>query len=359
MHHDHQVWRGRHPRYQGRCFAALLAFLALAGCTPEDSTLLNREYPNRTFQSLAWDTVVYIGSDDPDDTTFLRPTKFILWEDDFVILDGANNDLRMVSSRGEVLWSYHRPGQGPGEIGLLADINLSPSGLLWVVDNRNWKLLEFSRDGLLLREVGLQHLPTAPVVLGIVGERVYFANNSLEHAIVEVDPETFAVLSTSPLPWPYPVIPDANISIETSAHSGSVSSNSAWAIVLVLGPGFMVMGQDTLTHHHYIDPIPWSLRGSQRLTAMRADSARFGARAVNQVEGELFMLFGGRPQRGAHDRVPKLLIDVYDLEGSYRRSYRLPSGADYFRTDDGRTFYLLSASEVGSPILLGIRPVPL
>ena len=56
-----------------------------------------------------------------------------------------------------------------------------------------------------------------------------------------------------------------------------------------------------------------------------------------------------RKPRRAHD-----LIDVYGLDGGYRRSYRLPVDTDAMATVDGRTFYVLTPVERMYPHLFGL-----
>jgi len=86
------------------------------------------------------------------------------------------------------------------------------------------------------------------------------------------------------------------------------------------------------------------------------DSARYGATAVRIVRDEIFMLFGGRPRRQEHPAEPTVLIDVYGLDGRYRRSYLLPCDAEGMTTRDGETFYVLTERDDGVPLILVLRP---
>ncbi len=52
---------------------------------------------------------------------------------------------------------------------------------------------------------------------------------------------------------------------------------------------------------------------------------------------------------------PTVLIDVYGLDGGYRRSYRLPGDTKAMVTENGQTFYVLTETEDGLPTLLGLR----
>ena len=66
------------------------------------------------------------------------------------------------------------------------------------------------------------------------------------------------------------------------------------------------------------------------------DSGRYGAHQVAIAGERIFMLFGGRPKRPAHDAEAVTLIDVYSRAGHYLESYRLPFGANGMATDGQR-----------------------
>lgn len=67
-------------------------------------------------------------------------------------------------------------------------------------------------------------------------------------------------------------------------------------------------------------------------------------------------MFGGRPRRQEHPLgEPTILIDVYGLDGAYRRSYLLPSDTNWMVTEDARTFYVLTETADGLPTLLVLQ----
>ncbi|MGH7480598.1 MAG: hypothetical protein ACRELV_00455, partial [Longimicrobiales bacterium] len=101
---------------------------------------------------------------------------------------------------------------------------------------------------------------------------------------------------------------------------------------------------------------PWALKSGPRLMRAGADSARYGAVSLSVVGDEIFMLFGGRPFRQEHPDEPTRMIDVYGMDGEYRRSYRLPFDTGHMVTDNGELFYVLTYDELGYPFILGLRP---
>ena len=125
---------------------------------------------------------------------------------------------------------------------------------------------------------------------------------------------------------------------------------------LELGPGFILYDGDQARFHPYVQAIPWAEKAGPRLTARRADSARFGAVSVSVDSTEIHMLFGGRPIRAAHPAEPTKLVDVYGLDGSYLRSYELPT---HFRhmAKSGESYVLYNESELGLPQIRRFSPI--
>ena len=59
---------------------------------------------------------------------------------------------------------------------------------------------------------------------------------------------------------------------------------------------------------------------------------------------------------GYSSPAPTVLIDLYGLDGRYRRSYLLPCDAEGMTTRDGETFYVLTERDDGVPLILVLRP---
>ena len=66
--------------------------------------------------------------------------------------------------------------------------------------------------------------------------------------------------------------------------------------------------------------------------------------------------FGGRPNRFSRPgALPTELIDVYGLDGRYRRSYQLPRDTPALVTD-GHIYYVLTRTLDGLPTILALVP---
>ncbi|MBA4158444.1 MAG: hypothetical protein H0X65_13350 [Gemmatimonadetes bacterium] len=233
-------------------------------------------------------------------------------------------------------------------------MDVSPTSNLSVLDVDNRKVVELSPGGEVVRDIPMHHLPVQPGVLTTLHDRIVFTSQDPEHAVMIAEPDSLRLLSTARSAWPEPL--DISLNIRTAPTSSS-SPGDTWVTAFEFGPGFIVHRGDSAAVHRYIDPIFFALKSGPRERAMGADTARFGARAVSIVGEEIFMLFGGRPIRMSHmEGEPTVLIDVYGLDGEYRRSYRLPSSSWSMDTDDGETFYVLTYADDTYPVLLGLRP---
>lgn len=292
-----------------------------------------------------------VGSADPNDTTLLRPTMLQLSDNRIAVFDGQHQTLRVFTDRGDLLWSWGARGRGPGEIENVSAMEVSPDGNLWLLDGRNRKVVVLSRSGELLEEISLQHLPIQPGVLLAHHGDVVLPAPTPHMGVLITDTGSFHVRSTIRFPWEETIPDHYNVSVALA------SGRDSWALALHVGPGFTVIQTDTVRSHRYIDPVFFALKSGPRVREIGADSARYGAHSLDSVGDELFMLFGGRPNRAAHPGEPTEVIDVYGWDGTYRRSYRLPLDAEAMATRDGETFYILTHSEGGYPLLLALRPI--
>ncbi len=331
-----------------------LLFTHVRCSTGNEESYRDPDFPHRHFVSAAWDTVLLIGGTDPNDTTLLQPRHLKIWEDRIAVLDQRNQSVRAFSRGGEWLWSLEQRGGGPGELKNAFRITPAPSGNLWVLDSDNRKVVELSPNGEVLRDIPIHHFPAGPTSLASLGNRVIFQTNTPDKGVIAADTHSLRIIETHPLPWPEPLDFRLNITTTLAASTGE---QNTWVTAFEFGPGFIVHRGDSATVHRYIDPISFALKSGPRERAIGADTARFGARAVSIVGDEIFMLFGGRPVRMSHmEGEPTVLIDVYGMEGEYRRSYRLPSSSWSMDTDDGETFYVLTYADETYPVLLGLRP---
>lgn len=72
------------------------------------------------------------------------------------VADRQTNDIRVFSARGECLGTFGRPGEGPGEFGMLAGIAWQPPGYLWAIDALRNRATVFDSLGTVLATHPLQ-----------------------------------------------------------------------------------------------------------------------------------------------------------------------------------------------------------
>lgn len=348
--------RGRGRRLRTPVVATILGVLGLPSCAADDQPAV--EFGDRSasverrFAGAGWDTLLQVGGRDPNDTTLLTPGGVRLWGDRLALLDGQNQNLRVLSKAGELLWTVGTRGGGPSEFGQVSSMAMGPGGSTWLLDSKNVKIMEFDTTGVFVRAIPLQHMPVPLGQFIVTADRILFPTQSPEHGVIEADLDSARILRSWPLPWPEPLDWRLNLTMVYAASA----SGDVWVLAFAYGPGFMVFRGDSVAVHRYVEPVPYALKSGPHVRAMGADSARFAARGGSIVDDEIFFLFGGRPRRQVHPLgEPTVLIDVYGLDGGYRRSYRLPGDTKAMVTEDGQTFYVLTETEDGLPTLLGLR----
>ena len=68
------------------------------------------------------------------------------------VADLGNARLHHISAAGELVWSYGRRGQGPGELMEVRVISVDAQGNAVIIDNLNRRVITVGRDGSLLSE---------------------------------------------------------------------------------------------------------------------------------------------------------------------------------------------------------------
>lgn len=278
-----------------------------------------------------WDTVYQIGTPDVNDTTLGSPVGLLVWDDRLVVLDNHAPHIR-VFREGAPLWSVGRDGRGPGEFDAAFSLAVAPNGNLWVLDPGNQRVTEISARGEVVREISLRHLPVMPQGMAVLRDRVVLITWNLTNHLIEVDPVTFLPRRAAPFPvseehlpyWP-----------RLDQFVTATPDGETWVAALHLGPGFFIGRGGERSFHRYVEES-WFVSTEPE---QGRDSARWGAHSVSITRDEVFMLFGGRPKWALHDMELPRVIDVYSLDGGYRRSYRLPFYSWRFATN-GRTFYV-------------------
>jgi hypothetical protein len=285
-----------------------------------------------------------------EDTTLLSPIIIRATPDGLVTLDWSNGNIRGIDELGRIKRTVGSVGDGPGELRNPTDLAVATDGSIVVLEKR--KVMTLESQGALVFETSHLHLPSSPTGVAVMGDRLLLSTQSPIYGFLVVDRESLSVMNTFPYSWVDTPDNDHNLNTVLAVRD----STDTWVGAFTLGPGFFVHQDGNLNAHRYIDRVPFAYKSGPIQREMGADSARWGARSVSIVGDEIFFLFGGRPHRSSHEPEATRLIDVYGLDGLYRRSYLLPFHADHMATRDGRTFHLLTLRDNLHPAIVVIRP---
>lgn len=338
------------PRRSDRMGAALVTLLGVLACSSDARQ-------GRVVVATQWDTVLVIGTTDANDTTLVSPVHLSVWNDRIVVVEDYAQVVRAFSTRppGAQLWVAGSTGEGPGEMVQGYHAFVSEDGVLCVEDGANVKILEFDSAGQFLREQYYRHLP--PGTTGAVGIKggVLWPNYFSTRPFLITSTERLDVIDSVSVPWPVPDEGDPN---DLDLRARVRGYPGGWVAALMAAPFFAVMGPEGLALHRYVVDIPYAYRpGILPFLPPGVDTVRWAARDVSVVRDEVFLLFGGRPRRRWQAAEETRFVDVYGLDGRYRRSYHLPFHAFRMDTADGSTFFFLTQAAEMYPQLIGLRPV--
>lgn len=323
---------------ENRAVLVLVAILAAGGCA-RGSTDGARE---RKVTVETWDTIAIIGGGDINDTTFHLAGRIVRWNNALALIDQIPPFVRVFSNTGRPLWSRGRRGKGPGELENPSALAVASNGNLLVLDGGGLiRFTEFTPAGEFVR-----HLVNPSARIGgyftVIPGRIVVTNSDPRISTTYLTEDSLKVIETQPLPWPDSLPPRTWIDRWSAAVPRKTMS---WVSAFNKGPGFFVYDEGRPTYHPYIENVPF-LSG---LIKTWKDAAQ----SIDVIGDEVFFLFGGQRTPEGIER-PKL-VDVYGLDGAYRRSYRLPMEA-FHMTTDGTTFYVLQFDPVPAVVIL--RPKP-
>ena len=306
----------------------------------------------RLFPGSGWDTTLVIGSMSAEDSTLLSPEIVVAWGELLAVDQGGTEQVSVFDrSSGRLRWVYGRRGQGPGEVAQVGNLFIDADNHLRVRDSRNKKVLKLSTEGAFLGEQSTQHIPMVSSDPALSGETLFWSQLWPGRPAYLTDVAELEVVDSLVIEWPIPDnLPRA---VRISARNRGLPDG--WVTALDHGPWFAVIRPADVRIHSYVQSIPFTYRnGPWKALDPMGDTATYGAQDISVVDDEIFMLFGGRPLRFGNPEEPTNLIDVYGVDGGYRRSYQLPFDTDAMATVDGRTFYVLTLVERMYPHLFGL-----
>ena len=319
----------------------LLVVSTSSACTTAGDTNDRLDAGPRKVTVQEWDTVAMISGADIEDTTLHLPGRIVRWNNALAIIDQLPPFVRVFSNTGRPLWSKGRFGEGPGELKNPYALAVANNGNLLVLDAGLMRFNEYTPGGEFVR-----HLANARARIGgdftVIPDWIVVTNSNPRISTTYLTEDSLEVIETQPLPWPDSLPRRTRIDRWSAAVPGRRMS---WVSGFRMGPGFFVYAEGRPTYHPYIEEVP--------LVSGRQLSVRFAAHSIDVIGDEVFFLFGGQGLRTGVER-PRF-VDVYGLDGAYRRSYQLPMEA-FHLTTDGSTFYVLQHEPFPAVIIL--RPKP-
>jgi hypothetical protein len=303
----------------------------------------------RRVTTESWDTVAIWGGTSAEDTTFHQPVRLVLWKDLVVVVDGTSPHLRVFDKEGRRLWAFGRTGEGPGEFQQISMLDIAENGNLLVLDPNARKVIEFAADGTLLKETVFDATIRVGTEFLQLRDKFVLISSDPLRSVIELDGSDYHHIRSMPLPFPDSVPRRAIL----SRWNARISQDGGdWVSAFQIGPGFFVHRTDSVEFHPYVEDVPFLVVG--RGGTENPDSLRNAANSLDVVGEEIYMLFGGsRGSRLNPERRPPEYVDIYGLDGRYRRSLRMPLAAFTLKTD-GELFYALQFDPV--PALVILRP---
>lgn len=334
-----------------RCVAAAAAVVCFA-CGDElqvaPSLFSEADNVQRVRSDVVFDTLWVLGG--PEDTVLAMP---MLPRHDgalgVVFFDLQNKKVYRVGADGELLWSWGRAGEGPGEITNVRALDVRTDGSVVLVDSGNRRVVTLSSDG--------EHVDEVPL------EQVGFV-----HSVAALSSGRLALHASRPLvsTWSTEGAVDAELpaalgETRTIQHQGRVARwrGGQWVFGFGFGNGWLVFDGDGnkpsgvypyVEHTTFPDVI--SVRQGLRTYSRHPTRPVSSGRSLSVLGDTLFVLFGGT--RGAG-----WVLDRYDVRtGRYLASDALPHYTNRAVVGPGRLFTVYSAGMFPSVVALSRRRSP-
>jgi hypothetical protein len=135
--------------------SVLLAVAVGGGCPVAAAQSLQELYETGKVDFV--EDQVFGTQDDEDDAVLFGPSSICVDEDGNVyVLDFKMYCIKKFAPDGELLLTFSRKGEGPGELAQAYEMTLTPGGRLAVFDSGNHRITLFDSDGEYLDSRGFQ-----------------------------------------------------------------------------------------------------------------------------------------------------------------------------------------------------------
>jgi hypothetical protein len=128
---------------RGVLFFLLLPIISISSAVPSFSPRSAASWPRYTAIEIKPDT------NDIDSLYFSRPVAVVYDKNSLFVLDSEDEDIRVFSKSGALLYSFGRKGQGPGEFQMPGDIDIL-GDRVYVADGANRRVQILDKKGKYL-----------------------------------------------------------------------------------------------------------------------------------------------------------------------------------------------------------------
>ena len=222
-----------------RAFAALCVLLS-ASCAVDESHRDSGLYylNSRTFEVLSWDTVANIGGG-LSDTILVMPQMIAADGGVLFVYDVSDSRVRAIGPAGDLLWTYGRRGEGPGEFMNVIDMEVGSDSTLRMLDGGTNRLTVVRRDGSWLRSIPIAGVRTrdvipgdsVPLLLTVASEDFLIAVDSAGAILRRGDPPTPEIEQASPL---------VRQTLASGTARGEPGTEQIWATIFPFGHPLVV-----------------------------------------------------------------------------------------------------------------------
>lgn len=288
----------------------------------------------RVFETVAFDTLWSVGG--VADSSFA-----LLWSPRSVpgggvyVADIGNAKLHYVNAVGELVWSYGRRGQGPGELLEVRVFDVDAQGNAVIIDNLNRRIVTVAPDGNLLSEYpvpnGVGH---TSAVAALAGGSLAVAHWGGPWALIS---EERVLLNQIDPPWegfadrPF---------LELVGQAIPVRGSDRWMYSFdTAGEWIAFDGGEVAERYPHIENLPFSevvVTETEQGGSMTSygDDATHTTLDLAVREDTLFVLFFGATENQGK------VMDKYDVNtGDYLGSVLLPSRSRGVAVGDDGTLF--------------------
>ncbi len=284
----------------------------------------------REFIGSEWDTLAI-----RTDTMLLYPSRLDGNDSLVVVFDAADSRIVAFDSRGQLLWTHGRKGQGPGEYANVRDIDLRSDLSTLVLDAATSRLSTISPRGELVSTMTLT-LPGAPQQLVPLADGTYIVLSIGERLDLTRIGRNGNTLEPIQVPWEgwSTIAP-----LAAQALLDGPLAESTWVLGFVFGNGWFAF--DGARPKEYVGKyiehtnFPAVLKEAGELSYRLGKAIKSGG-DLSAADGRLHVLFGGATELKGR------LIDQYDLdEGRYLGTLELPNRAALVKALSSRRFVVV------------------